>query len=307
MNHYENNIVNKFFISKKNFYCLNCNKRGHVYKYCNESIISNGIISFSIDNITTSQIQLLEIYLKKNIKNIKLNKKNNMTNLNEMIINKDIKFLMVQRKNSLGYIEFMRGRYNLKDLNSVKTLLEQMSSSEILDINTKDFDNLWDNLWNINNIKNKHHQKEYIISKQKFIELKNLDNDLFTNIILSYDFNEWGFPKGRREMYESDLICAMREFEEETNYTEDMYTVFENCEPIRENLIGTNNIKYAHNYYLAILNKISNTIFINNEIGDMRLMSLDECIQVIRPYHYNKYNIIMQLYILINNFLTEKN
>ena len=79
MNYYENNIVEKFFISKKNFYCLNCNKRGHIYKYCNESIISNGIISFSIDNITKLQIPLLEIYLKKNLKYIKLNKKNNST------------------------------------------------------------------------------------------------------------------------------------------------------------------------------------------------------------------------------------
>ena len=305
MNYYDNNIVDKFFISKKNFYCLNCNKRGHVYKYCNDSIISNGVISFSINNITKYQIQLLEIYLKNNLKNIKFNKKNNIVNLDKNEINKNIKFLMVQRRNSLGYIEFIRGRYNLKDSNTIKLLLEQMSPCEILDINTKDFDNLWNNLWDINNIKNKHHQKEYIISKQKFIELKNYDSELLKNITLSYDFNEWGFPKGRREMYESDLLCAMREFEEETNYTEEMYTIFENCIPIRENLIGTNGINYAHNYYLAILNQISENTIINNEIGDLRLMTLNECIELIRPYHYNKYNIIIQIYTLINNFLTE--
>jgi hypothetical protein len=303
MNYYDNIIINKNFISKKNFYCLNCNKRGHVYKYCNESIISNGIISFHIKDITKQQIQALEIYLKSNLSTIKLNNKN-VIDLDKDIINKNIKFLMVQRRNSLGYIEFMRGRYNLKDLKSIKILLEQMSASEILDINTKDFDDLWNNLWNIDNIKNKNHHKEYIISKQKFIELKKSDNDLFKDIILSYDFNEWGFPKGRREMYESDLICAIREFEEETNYTEDMYTIFENCKPIRENLIGTNGINYAHNYYLAILNRVSEDIFINNEIGDLRLMTIDECIEVIRPYHHNKYNIIIQLYMLINNFLT---
>ena len=38
------------FIEMSNFYCTNCNKKGHVYKNCLEPIISNGIISIYIDN-----------------------------------------------------------------------------------------------------------------------------------------------------------------------------------------------------------------------------------------------------------------
>jgi 8-oxo-dGTP pyrophosphatase MutT (NUDIX family) len=210
---------------------------------------------------------------------------------------------MVQRKNSLGYFEFIRGRYNLSNIESVKYLLEQMVPHEIFDINNKDFDFLWNNLWDENNIKNKNHQKEYIMSKQKFDELKIKNSDLLKSTNSFYSSNEWGFPKGRREMYESDLLCAIREFEEETNYNESMYNLFENCNFLRENLIGTNGVKYVHNYYLALLIDISNISYSNNEIGDIKLMNITECINAIRPYHNNKLLIIIQIYNLINNFI----
>ena len=38
-----------------------------------------------------------------------------------------------------------------------------------------------------------------------------------------YESPEWGFPKGRRNMHESDLDCAKREFEEETGIDESFY------------------------------------------------------------------------------------
>ena len=61
----EQDIINyyineKIIISNKNFYCSNCNKRGHIYKKCYEPIISNGIISFYIENFDNSFISLLE-------------------------------------------------------------------------------------------------------------------------------------------------------------------------------------------------------------------------------------------------------
>ena len=34
-----------------------------------------------------------------------------------------------------------------------------------------------------------------------------------------YKTPEWGFPKGRRNLYEKDLNCALREFSEETGYS----------------------------------------------------------------------------------------
>jgi ADP-ribose pyrophosphatase YjhB (NUDIX family) len=213
---------------------------------------------------------------------------------------------MVQRKNSLGYLEFIRGRYMIDNKESIKHLVEQMSPNEINDILKLEFDDLWNNLWDNNNIRNKNHYKEYISSKQKFNFLKLNKLDLLNSLKPLYLFNEWGFPKGRRESYESDLVCAIREFEEETNYIEKQYTILEQCKLIKENLKGTNNINYAHNYFLAILNE-KNEYYdkTNREVGDIKIMNLNECIDSIRPYHNNKIKIIKHLYNVIKNFLEE--
>ena len=64
-----NDFLNeKIIISNKNYYCSNCNKRGHTYNKCYEPIISNGIISLHIENFDNLLIPLLEDYVVKNIK-----------------------------------------------------------------------------------------------------------------------------------------------------------------------------------------------------------------------------------------------
>ena len=190
-----------------------------------------------------------------------------------------------------------------------------MTPEEINNIETHDFDYLWNNVWNDNNQnepvnKNINHQKEYILSKQKFYDLKLNNSDIFSQVTPKFSFNEWGFPKGRRDLYEPDMVCAMREFEEETSFHENNYRVLEECNYVRENLKGTNGIDYAHNYFYAVMdNDINNNNNNKNnkEISNMKFMTIDECISVIRPYHTNKIKIIKNTYNTINNFLNEHN
>lgn len=311
--YYENdeNIINdyiqeKIIVSNKNFYCSNCNKRGHTYKKCYEPIISNGIISFYIDDFDQSLIPLLEDYIIENIRKKTRTIKNSITTN----YNNKIKFLMVQRKHSLGYMEFMRGKYNINDIDNIKYLLEQTTPLELENIKNKNFDYLWNMLWDndpnsTNTIKNKHHYKEYMISKQKFYQLKMNNNDLLISVKPKFTFNEWGFPKGRRETYETDIVCAMREFEEETFYNENDYMVLDESNYIKENLVGTNGVNYRHNYFLAIIYKNHIKNIENKEIGDIQFMDLNECLNVIRPYHNNKQSIIKKIHNLILNFFND--
>ena len=304
-NNYEKNIT-----IKKNFYCTNCNKKGHVYKNCLEPIISNGIIGIYIDNFDLDNFDNLEKYISLNLyPSLRLKKNMNIEYKYLCNENPNIKFLMIQRKNSLGYLEFIRGRYDETNNQNINYIFEQMTQNEIHDILTKDFDFLWNELWDVNNIKNKNHYKEYMTSRQKFYELKLNKSDIINNLKPKYLYNEWGFPKGRRELYESDIICAIREFEEETNIKENMYNLLESCSKIKENLVGTNGINYLHNYFLAILNtdKINNIDSTNREIGNIKVMSYNECIENIRPYHVNKLKIINVLYELICDFLESNN
>lgn len=331
----------KIIVQKKNYYCSNCNRKGHTFKNCNEPIISNGIIAIYIKNFNSTLIPYLENYIVKNLKifnsynkktfspnfkksfsqsgksdsNSSLNKwfedcerkKSDPTNIaNKDNINDNIQFLMVQRKHSLGYLEFMRGRYILENQDSIIHLLEQMTPDEINNIYLNDFDILWNDLWDLNNIKNKNHHKEYVQSKQKFYQIKLNYPNIITDIKPLYNFNEWGFPKGRRESYESDLVCAIREFEEETNLEESDYTIMEKCKSIRENLTGTNGINYAHNYFLSIINDNTDGKDENNrEIGQTKVLNILECLDRIRPYHKNKIRIIKHIYMVINDFLQE--
>lgn len=336
-----NNNDEKIIIQKKNYYCSNCNRKGHTFKNCNEPIISNGIIAIYIKNFNTELIPYLENYIIKNLrifdnsynkktsspnykKSISSNnsdsnsslskwfeecerKKYNYSNIeNTENINDNIQFLMVQRKHSLGYMEFMRGRYSVDSIDTLIHLVEQMSPNEISDITKKDFDNLWNGLWDLNNIKNKNHHKEYVQSKQKFYQIKLDYPNIFNDIKPLYNFNEWGFPKGRRESYESDLVCAIREFEEETGLEETSYNVLEKCKSIRENLTGTNGVHYAHNYFLSIINDNSNNKDeTNREIGQTQVLNILQCLDKIRPYHKNKIRIIKHIYMVINDFLQE--
>ena len=77
---------------------------------------------------------------------------------------------------------------------------------------------------------NNQYRQEEKSSSEKFNDLKEGVYDIHTNKYIyisrfiknesktNWDEPEWGFPKGRRNYQEKDMICAIREFEEETGY-----------------------------------------------------------------------------------------
>ena len=63
-------------------FCNNCGKQGHLYQHCKSPITSIGVIAF------------------KKIEN-------------------QHKYLMICRKDSLGYVDFMRGKYPIFNLSLI--------------------------------------------------------------------------------------------------------------------------------------------------------------------------------------------
>lgn len=304
----------------KKIYCANCGKIGHLYKRCTEPIISFGIITIKIENEELNyEFDLNEFINKYTISDDNTQKyfnilKSNNKNLNSLNyiekFKKNIKFLMIQRKHTLGYIEFIRGRYEINKVDSLILLFEQMTKLEIEKIEKNNFDNLWNELWK-NNISNKIYDNEYQISKKKFIELKESDNILLKlsfytkNVVPKYDTPEWGFPKGRRNYLEKNLECAEREFMEETDLNQDEFNVLTRIYPLNEIFKGTNNILYKHTYYIGVSdNKIESTINKNNdiqieEIGDVQWFSYTEAFDHIRSYHHERKKILNELFLFI--------
>jgi ADP-ribose pyrophosphatase YjhB (NUDIX family) len=287
--------------------CLNCGKSGHQFKSCDEPVISYGVICFNLDSTLNLS--------NKSIKNYFYNKyidieEFNYTNLNNLklipIFYDKIKILMIRRKNSMNYIEFLRGKYDPSDLNHLKNIFSLMTFEENLKILNYNFEFLWNELWK-DTAKSKIYQKEYNLSKLKFEELKenNFHNLLNQNNLSHYLEAEWGFPKGRRNTNEQNIICAMREFTEETSLGFENLHILERLNCAEEEYTGTNGIKYKHIYYLASSDK-ELELNINNdyqiyEIGDMNWFTIPEALEKIRPYNDKKISMVKQIYFFIIN------
>lgn len=289
---------------KKNNFCINCSKYGHLMKKCEEPKTSNGIICISFCNLDINEDKLNK-YISKQYIDIDSYNFSNINNISKLNMFKDnIKFLMVQRRYSMTYIDFIRGKYVVGDLDKLKNMFELMTNSEIKNIKTKNFDHLWNSLWKKTS-KLKTFKKEYEKSKNKLFKLKELGTlDILVSIKSTYNTCEWGFPKGRCDFYENKYDCALREFSEETTLDINDLLVFNNLEIIDEEFIGTNGVNYKHDYYISSYKgseDINCDCDDNIEIQDVKMFTWEEAVDIIRPYQTEKIKIINKIYFLFLN------
>ena len=248
--------------------CNNCGKQGHLFYQCKLAITSYGVI------VCRSSLNGLE-------------------------------FLMMRRKDSFGYIDFIRGKYSCHNIYQIQNIVNEMSDSEKEKILTRPFEELWKNMWgetpNLNLFKN-----EEIMSAKKMETIKNgvtVNDSIITlkDIIerspSKWSETEWEFPKGRRNHKEKDLECALREFEEETGISETKITIIENVLPFEEIYIGTNHKSYKHKYFLAYFNETQESLdnFQVTEVSKLEWKTLDRCLESIRPYNLEKKKLIINI------------
>ena len=304
----------------KKIFCTNCGKLGHYSNKCLCSIISIGIIciKINIDNFDINSIigytkKLQNNYLFSNDEIIKLK---NLKKIIDTIDNYDniIQYLLIRRKNSLNYVEFIRGKYDINSIDYIIKSINFLTVSERKLIQTLPFDVLWKNLW----CENLQNNNEFIEANKKFNMLKkgfniskndinlfiNFDN-LLKDVVYNFDEPEWGFPKGRRSYNEKNIDCAKREFIEETDINSDNFNII-NMIPFDETYIASNSFKYKHIYYIAQIKDINTILKIdeNNinqkiEISDIKWLSFNESINIIRNYNIEKKNILLNLHLNI--------
>jgi len=226
------------------------------------------------------------------------------------IVKNKYEYLMIRRRNTLGYVDFIRGKYSLNNELYLKRIVDVMTDKELNDIMMVSFENLWNDLWR----ENKHqYANEYMTAKDKHTRLvqgyKINDSVIsFSKIIKEkktvWVEPEWGFPKGRRNYKETDYSCAIREWEEETGYKRRLITIINNIVPYIEIFLGTNNKSYKYKYYIAKFKEVDNIIpteYEQTEVSSVKWCNYNECIRLIRPYSHEKINTIKKL----NKALTE--
>jgi 8-oxo-dGTP pyrophosphatase MutT (NUDIX family) len=92
-------------------HCNNCGITGHTFNNCKFPITSVGIIAFRYN----AQTQL--------------------------------EYLLIRRKDTIGFIEFMRGKYTLNNKLYLLNIISEMTRTEKGKLLTEDFDTLWFGLW----------------------------------------------------------------------------------------------------------------------------------------------------------------
>jgi 8-oxo-dGTP pyrophosphatase MutT (NUDIX family) len=281
-------------------YCTNCGSTSHYFRQCISPVFSYGVIAFRHSNPNWNQVDLLSSD-DSNFSGFKYT---------------DLEFLLIQRKHSIGYIEMIRGKYKIND---IQYILEQISGTTLIERNkleTLSFNDLWKDVWGEENQKYKndleHGKLKFETLKQgilcpetnKVITLKSL----IATTPCKWDTPEWGFPKGRRNIGESDSACAAREFREETGLTSDQFCIFENMDPIRETFFGNNNVQYCHVYSIAWIPSHTDITFKNDnyllcqEIGDIGWFSLDNAFNRIRSTNIEKREILIRTSTILRNF-----
>jgi len=275
-------------INNRNQHCTNCGLGGHVFRNCLSPVTSYGLIAIR--------------YMNDNVSNSLFSKATTISNGND-----SIQFLLIQRKDSLSCVEFIRGKYNPYYEEYLGRLLRGMTQKEHENILSKSFDELWQSVWGESSSV-KSHKNDYDSSEKKFSIIKDNISTLISSNASKWVEPEWGFPKGRRNPHETDLNCAIREFQEETGLRRQDFTIIQNTYPISETFFGSNQVHYCHKYYIAICNKsVEVEMNMDNphmarEIGDIQWCSLDEAISKIRPDNVEKREILLKAGKIMRNF-----
>ncbi len=253
--------------TEANTYCNNCGKPGHIFHQCKMPIMSIGIIAFRVNRERGGENQ----------------------------------YLMIRRKDTLGHIDFMRGKYSVYNKYYIMNMLKQMTRREKELLKTENFDTIWNLIWDGNPISNQYKNEE-AISREKFNSLVRgvlVKNEYYTLTSLVeeseihgvWEETEWGFPKGRRNYQEKDFDCAVREFCEETGYSKDLLKPIQNVLPYEEIFTGSNYKSYKHKYYLMCMeygDTLNTDGYERTEVSKMEWKTYDECINSMRDYNLEK-------------------
>lgn len=256
----------------KNIICINCSKKGHTFKDCIYPVTSYGILAF-----------------KRFIEDGK----------------EQVKFLLVQRKDSIGYIDFVRGKYDnrIKKEDIYRILLGEMTLNEKKRLLENSFDEIWDSLWI--NKKSRVYNNDYDLSKKKLqsIDYKSMLRDSLSET--KWVKSEFSIPKGRRNNSEQFIDCAIREFSEESGFKKnDIKHIYP--EKIEEVFFGSNGLAYRHVYYLAEVTRddipeIDHTNVLQaGEIKYVNWFTYKEAMNSFRNYDTTKRGIIHK----VNKFIS---
>jgi len=314
----------------QNSYCNNCGKNGHVFHQCRAPITSFGIIAVGAPTVPS---EMLRCNIPMREASSKLDvappttpslkggiKEGTMGGLaggtREGVVGGTVgaptvgspTYLVIRRRDTLGFIDFMRGKYSIYNKDYIMNMIKQMTLDEKSRLHTLTFKELWGGLWGDGNVFEQYRSEESasrekwtslmagVNSKTGFYTLKDLVEE--SRQYEEWDEPEWGFPKGRRDYHESDYECAIREFCEETGYKPSQLKMLYNIAPYEEIFTGSNYKSYKHKYFVAFIDRESSgsdPTYQKSEVSQMEWKTAEECVACFRSYNLEKIRLIQQV------------
>jgi len=218
-----------------------------------------------------------------------------------------ILYLLAQRRDSVEYSDYLRGIYSYSNM---KNYFKLMTIEERFRLSNNTFDDLWDDLW----IKHDHdYYKNYKPkAKEKFFLNYEYMLTYLKNTTSTIQEPLWGFPKGKKNINESEIKCAFREFKEESSLSIDYLNLL-NLNPSQEIFKGSNGKMYSTIYYIAQtenklpFNKIKlnglRSETISEEISNLKWCTLEEAIEILPNW---RKKLIFETDSKIKEFLKQK-
>lgn len=192
---------------------------------------------------------------------------------------KSYQILMIKKRNTYCFIEFVRGLYDpYKDVD-LEYMFELMTITEKSMIQTRNFHTLW-NYCNGEPTKSSE-RSVYARSLKKYTTLIERNDGNVLTSLLSKTKNStllWEIPKGRPNKKETPLVSAVREFEEETGIKKDSYRILFDEGTVEYSFVDAG-VKYKYIYYIAAFtNSTDPTYDYNNshmlwELSELRFVS----------------------------------
>ena len=259
--------------------CSNCNIPGHLKSACVKPRISCGVIAWRYSFIT-----------------------------------KQIEYLMIQRRDSIAFIDLCRGNFQLNNKKYIVKLLRNCRLDELEKLHACIL-HIADNTW-IPHVSNKlrmlYDTPWFTYEVNRIMIMKKMGR-------LPPSLG-WGFPKGKRNFNESDLKCARREFEEETGYRfirgrwEWTNTSSGKLMKIKEMFTGTNGLRYEYRFYVAECKDSflpepyvdPNEKSQYYEVRDVRWISQDDVLQYLERPSAKKYFINVHQHIISSIYMPKE-
>ena len=167
-------------------------------------------------------------------------------------------YILVQRKDSIAFVEFVRGKYDPADMRYIcDTLIGEMTLDEQERLKVHSLHRLWAQVWGsrASACPSAAQRNEIASSTRAYDALcASLGPGGIPALVDSVDKHArehaWGFPKGRKSGTETDVACAVREFQEECNVDPRHIHVYD-IPSYEEVFEGGNGVLYRHVYFLA--------------------------------------------------------